>query len=114
MEIITYQMKNILWIEIPEELDQHISDIIRRKCEIILMDQKRKHIVFDFTRTGFMDSAGIGMIMGRFRQMHMRGGKVFIYRPGRRIVRLIEISGLKKYIEICNSMSEIDARLEDN
>ena len=51
MEIMTYLIKNLLWIYIPEELDHHVADIIRRKCEIILMDQKRKHVVFDFSKT---------------------------------------------------------------
>lgn len=113
MEIMTYQIKNLLWIYIPEELDQHVADIIRRKCEIILMDQKRKHVVFDFSKTVFMDSAGIGMIMGRYRQIHMRGGKVFAFKPGKRILRLMEISGLMRMVCICETMAQIDARLEE-
>lgn len=102
MEIMTYQYKNYLWIEIPEELDQHVADIIRGKCEILLMDSKFKHIVFDFSKTQFMDSAGVGMIMGRYRQIHMRGGTVYAYRPGKRILRLLEISGLMRLVEICD------------
>ena len=86
MEIVTYQYKNYLWIQIPEELDQHVADIIRKKCEIILLDQKFKHVVFDFSKTHFMDSAGVGMIMGRYRQIHVRGGKLFAYNPGKRIL----------------------------
>lgn len=102
MEIMTYQYKNYLWIEIPEELDQHVADIIRGKCEILLMDSKFKHIVFDFSKTQFMDSAGVGMIMGRYRQIHMRGGIVYAYHPGKRILRLLEISGLMRLVEICD------------
>lgn len=113
MEIMTYQMKNVLWIEVPEEVDQCIADRIRRKCDIILLDQRCRHVVFDFTKTIFMDSAGIGMMMGRYRQIHMREGKVFAYRPGKRMVKLMEMAGLFRYIEIGQTMSQIDKKLEE-
>lgn len=114
MEVMTYQIKNMLWIYVPEELDQHVADRIRKKCDIILMDQKRKHIVFDFTKTKFMDSAGIGLLLGRYRQLHMRGGILFVYKPGKRILRIMEISGLMRFVNICETMAQIDARLEEN
>ena len=114
MQIMTYQIKNMLWIRVPEELDQYAADIIRRKCEIILMDQKRKHVVFDFSQTAFMDSAGIGMLLGRYRQQHARGGLIFVYRPARRILRLLEISGMMRFINICENEAQIEARVEEN
>lgn len=113
MEIVTYQIENMLWIQVPEELDQYTADIIRRKCEIIFMDHKRKHVVFDFSGTTFMDSSGIGMLFGRFRQLHARGGKLFIYRPGKRILYLMKISGLIRYVIVCETMTQIEKRLED-
>lgn len=108
MDIMTYQYKNYLWIELPEELDQHVADTIRNQCEILLMDSRFKHIVFDFSKTQFMDSAGVGMIMGRYRQIHMRGGIVYAFHPGRRILRLLEISGLMRLVEICDSLEELE------
>lgn len=112
MEIFTYQIKNMLWIRVPEELDQCVADIIRRKCEIILMDQKRKHIVFDFTNTMFMDSAGIGMLFGRYKQIHVRGGQVFIYRPSKRVLHLMQIAGLMRFVNVCENEDQIETRLE--
>ena len=111
MEIATYQIRNMLWIRVPEELDQCAADIIRRKCEIIFMDQKRKHIVFDFSGTVFMDSAGVGMLFGRYRQLYLRNGVLFVYRPGKRIIHLMEMTGLLRYVNICESESQIYARL---
>ena len=113
MEIVTYQIKNMLWIRVPEELDQCAADIIRRKCEIIFMDQKRKHVVFDFSKTVFMDSAGIGMLFGRYRQLYVRGGLLFVYKPGKRIVHLMEIAGLMRYVNVCENERQIYARLEE-
>lgn len=103
-----YQYKNYLWIQVPEELDHLTSDIIRNKCEIILLDQKFKHIVFDFSKTRFMDSAGIGMIMGRYRQIHVRGGKIYAFSPGKRILRLLEISGLLRLVCVCETLEQLE------
>ncbi|MDO4554243.1 MAG: STAS domain-containing protein [Lachnospiraceae bacterium] len=112
MEVLTYQFQNFLWIQVPEELDQHASDIIRKKCEIIFLDNKRKHVVFDFSKTIFMDSGGVGMIMGRYRQIKPRGGQVYIYRPGKRILRILEISGLMRIVNICENMEQMEVVME--
>lgn len=113
MEIATYQIKNLLWIRVPEELDQCAADIIKQKCEIVFLDQKRKHLVFDFSGTLFMDSAGIGMLYGRYRQMNIRGGLLFVYRPGKRILHLMEMAGLMRYVNICENEDQIYARMKE-
>ena len=108
MEAVMYQYKNYLWIQVPEELDQHMADIIRRKCEIVMMDLRYRHIVFDFSKTVFMDSAGIGMILGRYRQISMRGGHVYAYCPGKRMVRIMEMAGLMRIIRIIDRMEQLE------
>ena len=112
MEIATYQIKNMLWILMPDELDQYAADIIKRKCDIIFMDQKRKYVVFDFSKTVFMDSSGIGMLFGRYRQLQIRGGQLFIYRPGKRIKYLMETAGLSRYVCICENEDQIEEKVK--
>lgn len=112
MEILTYQIQDFLWIQIPEELDQHVADIIRKKCEIILMDHKRKNVVFDFSQTLFMDSGGVGMIMGRYRQIRPMGGQIYAYRPGKRIMRILEISGLVRIVQVVEDKKQMESLME--
>lgn len=111
MEVLTYQFQNYLWIQVPEELDQHVADIIRKKCEIILPDSRRKHVVFDFSKTLFMDSGGVGMIMGRYRQVKPMGGQIYIYNPGRRIMRILEISGLMRIVCVCDNVDQMESMM---
>lgn len=112
MDILMYQFQNFLWIQVPEELDQHVADIIRKKCEIILLDNKRKHVVFDFSKTMFMDSGGVGMIIGRYRQVKAKGGKIYVYKPRKRIMRILEISGLMRIVHICENMDQMESIME--
>jgi stage II sporulation protein AA (anti-sigma F factor antagonist) len=59
-----------------------------------------RSIVFDFTHTTFMDSSGIGMIMGRYRALGMRRDCVRAVHTGERMERLLRLSGVHKYIKI--------------
>ena len=60
-----------------------------------------KNIVFDFSNSTFMDSSGIGMIMGRYRVIKEKKGFVGVKGVGPAIHRILEISGLYKLVEIC-------------
>ena len=57
-----------------------------------------KRVIFDFSKTVFMDSSGIGMIMGRQKIMESIDGKVFVRNMGKEIQRIFLISGLHKLV----------------
>ena len=109
MDVFMYQHKNYLWIQVPEELDQHVSDIIRRKCEILSLDFSFRHIVFDFTKTCFMDSSGIGLMLSRYQQISMGGGIVYAFCPGNRILKIMEMAGMLRMVKIINHVEELNA-----
>ena len=55
-----------------------------------------------------MDSAGIGMIMGRYRRINAIGGKIYIIGANEDVKRIIGISGLGNIVEIYSDWSEIE------
>ena len=64
------------------------------------MEKKVNHVVFDFEDTRFMDSSGIGILMGRYKKISCFGGKVYALHPDRQIRKILCMSGLNKYVEI--------------
>ena len=74
---------NMLKIRAPEELDHHSAEHIRRESDEILARNNIRQIVFDFQKTVFMDSSGIGVIMGRYRNIRLTGGTVKAVHVGR-------------------------------
>ena len=64
---------NSLIIHLPKEVDHMVTDEIRRDSDDIIRKKYIRTITFDFSGTAFMDSSGIGLIMGRYRMMGMRG-----------------------------------------
>ena len=93
-------IENYLCIKMPKEVDHHGASGIRECADRLILDDKVKNIVFDFEDTTFMDSSGIGIIIGRYRKISCFGGKVYTINTSERIQRLLRSSGLSSIIEI--------------
>lgn len=76
MDIKFSRSENILIVKIFGEIDHHGADAARRCIDREIMKIQTKHVVFDFSELSFMDSSGIGMVMGRYREVKLLGGEV--------------------------------------
>ena len=94
--------EGILRIYVPEELDHHWAEKIRIETDRIMAQQNIRQILFDFRKTVFMDSSGIGVIMGRYRNIRLLGGYVKAVHVGEQVDRILRISGIYKVITIEN------------
>lgn len=94
---------NCLLIQLPEEIDHHGAGFICECADRYLVREEVCHVVFDFERTRFMDSSGIGIIMGRYRKISCFGGKVYAVHVDRQIERIFQLSGLNKIVEVLES-----------
>lgn len=89
-----------LMIKMPEEIDHYKSEYICENADRYILDKSVSHVVFDFEGTRFMDSSGIGIIMGRYKKITLFGGKVFIVNADKQIKRVLLMSGVNKIVEI--------------
>ena len=96
-----YQVQeNCLTIFLPHELDHHNAEEFRRESDHLIIRNHIRYIIFDFAETDFMDSSGIGLVMGRFREMELIGGKVRAVHVGERMRRILVMSGVTRVIEV--------------
>ena len=102
--------KNLI-LNVGPELDHYEAGKIRRITDEQLRRSRARNIILDFSNTEFMDSAGIGMIIGRYKEANLRGGKVCVINTGRGIQKLIEISGLYKLVYQYDNLDEALAHL---
>lgn len=93
-------INNYLCIRMPREVDHHGAAGIRESADRLILDDQVKNIVFDFENTTFMDSSGIGIIIGRYRKISCFGGKVYAINTNNRIRKLLKTSGMSAIIEI--------------
>ena len=100
MEEYLRKRGNQLFVYLPKELDHHFAQQIAGEVDKELEKGAIKQLVLDFSDTGFMDSSGIGMIMGRKRLLSYSGGTVSAIHVSDRILRIMQLSGIYKHIEI--------------
>lgn len=91
---------NYLCIKMPKEVDHHGAAHIREEADRLLLDEKVRNIVFDFEDTTFMDSSGIGIIIGRYRKISSLGGRVYAINADDRIRRILSTSGMSSVIQM--------------
>lgn len=99
-------MNQCLIIKLLEELDHHNAIPIREQSDKIISKQFIKDIIFDFSGTDFMDSSGIGVIMGRYKKVIFTGGKVAVTGVSKSVDRIFRLSGLYKIIHKFDTIDE--------
>ena len=96
METLYKVQGDDLTIILPEEFDHHSAKIVTEQSDWYIITEQIKNITFDFHRTNFMDSSGVGAIMGRYKLIKGNGGMVNAVNVNQSIDRILTISGLYK------------------
>ena len=96
-----YRLEELgLAVWVPRELDHHHADILRAEVELLIHIHHVKNLVFDFSETDFMDSSGIGVLIGRCRNLGYRNGIVYARNLNQRVEKIFRASGLEKIIYV--------------
>ena len=122
MEKSIYEKENKrLTFEIHEEIDEYVVQNMRRRIDNEIERYMPKEVIFDFNKVSFMDSAGIGLIIGRYKLASMLGGKVEVTNLTVQVRKIFEMSGILKIIpevkctekkrsQVCNARKKSDLR----
>ena len=89
-----------LVVSLPSELDHHYTEEIRTEIDQMVSELPVDEVEFDFTRTVFMDSAGIGMLIGRYKIMKALNGRILLSHMNGQIRRILSLSGIQRYIQL--------------
>lgn len=100
MEIKFSEKDKLLVLKITEEIDEYQVQEMRRKADYEIERYMPKKVIFDFNNVTFMDSAGIGLIIGRYKFTNMLGGKFEVANLTKSVERIFEMSGILKLIPV--------------
>lgn len=106
MEIIFDIMGSTLVAELFGELDHHAAETAREKVDAALESHEVKSLVFDFTNVSFMDSSGIGMVLGRYRRMGETDGKIAIVSCSKTMRNILNMAGVFSVIDYYDTKEE--------
>ncbi|SFE32291.1 anti-sigma F factor antagonist [Alteribacillus iranensis] len=91
---------NVLCIRLEGELDHHAAGKLRQQVDNVLQEKGIKHIVLNLEELTFMDSSGIGVILGRYQQISKQGGEMVVCSISSPVKRIFELSGLFKILRL--------------
>lgn len=92
--------KKKLVLKFSGEIDHHTCDEIKKEADYDIQKYTPQKLVFDFKNVKFMDSSGIGMLIGRYKQLLRYGGQAEMVNVNRDIKRIFEMSGIFKIIPL--------------
>lgn len=95
-----------LIVTLSGELDHHGAGQIRTVIERAITERDVKNLIFDFSTLSFMDSSGIGMIIGRYKIIKSIGGSVVLVCVSPHMKKLVTMSGLSRLIPVCSSVAQ--------
>lgn len=88
------------------EIDHHTSVEIRETVDREYQKRRARNILFDFEKVVFMDSSGIGLLMGRYRTVSICGGYVGLYNVSPKVDQILSISGIYKLTRLYESRED--------
>lgn len=83
-----------MYIGLSGELDEHASHYTRQSLDKLLEQDGFIRVVIDLSELSFMDSTGIGVLIGRFKKLNSRGVPIFIANPSKQADRIFTMTGL--------------------
>ena len=100
MESKFYEEDKTLVFKVTDEIDDYNVQKIRRRADYEIERYMPKKVIFDFNSVTFMDSSGIGLVIGRYKFANMLGGKLEVANLTTNVKKIFEMSGILKLIPV--------------
>lgn len=92
--------EDVLIVRLSGELDHHEAENLRKVWQDMLYNNPVKHVILNLQEVSFMDSSGIGVILGRYKEVLQLGGEMIVCSITPPIERLFDMSGLFKIVRL--------------
>lgn len=100
------KQENILIITLSGELDHNSAEEVRVRIDDRIDRDNIEKVILNFSGVTFMDSSGIGAVLGRYKKLSNKGGQLCIAKPNKNVNRIFELAGLYKIIKNYNTVDE--------
>ena len=93
----------VLKIKLRGEIDHHSAVAVRTAIDDMIRSKRPKELIIDMSAVDFMDSSGLGLIMGRYNTMRELGGSVKVFDPTPATEKIMRLAGMERIINIVHS-----------
>ncbi len=107
MDIEMKLVRNTLIVKLKGELDMLVADQLRQEMDGKLEANSIDRLIINLERVTFIDSSGLGVIIGRYKKISSRNGKMFIVGASPSVEKILVFSGINKLVPIYSSEQDI-------
>ena len=108
-----FKNEDKLYAFVRGEIDHHSAKLLRDGIDEKIFEIRPKSLYIDLSEVEFMDSSGLGLLMGRYKLMRVYGGKTYIQNPSHRVLKIIELAQMGRIIEVVEESLISKKQLED-
>lgn len=105
--------KNALAVFLTGELDQYAASELKSKIDVEMENSGKKNLIIDLSGVSLMDSSGIGLIVGRYKNLKPLGGRVCVSGGKNGVKKVVELSGITKIIPYFDDVNQADESLKE-
>jgi stage II sporulation protein AA (anti-sigma F factor antagonist) len=92
------------------EIDHHSAAEIRKGIDFEIYEHVPQKLILDMSAVDFMDSSGLGLILGRYAKMKEIGGELVVLNPGENVLKIIKLAGAERIVKI--EMIDVEEELK--
>ncbi len=100
MPVIIDTEENLIVAHLKGEIDHHNAKDLRSDIDLAIDKYHPENVVLDFNDVTFMDSSGIGLVMGRYKITNEYGGRIVVENTSTQIKKVMRLAGLDRLAEI--------------
>lgn len=100
MQVFTKLSQSTLYVYLDGELDQSVAERLRAELDKCILSSGVEKVVFNLKKLSFMDSTGIGLILGRYKKLRHNHIPLFFDQPSPQIDKVLKVSGLYDIIPV--------------
>lgn len=100
MELTVWSEKDKLYVRVTGEIDHHAVTEARREVDEWIGKNRPQKLIMDLSHIDFMDSSGLGFVLGRLRKMNDIRGTLTVLNPARRVEEMLQMAGADKLVSV--------------
>ncbi|NLJ24325.1 MAG: anti-sigma factor antagonist [Firmicutes bacterium] len=112
MDIAIKRVGKTLIVSLGGELDLATAGEVRDRVDSALLEDSRlHHLIWDLEKVGFIDSSGLGVLLGRYKKIQQRSGKVVALRATEPLRRMLRMAGMERIMQFADTEEQALAQI---
>ncbi len=98
MDLELKLVRNTLVVRVKGELDMLVADKIRQEIDSVIENKGINKLIINLEKVTFIDSSGLGLIIGRYKKITARNGKMYLVGASSSVQKILTFSGINKLV----------------